>query len=35
MDVYVHVENDRITRVETADGRFDFVRSDLNYVIVA
>jgi hypothetical protein len=34
-NVYVHIENDRITRVENADGRFDFAASGKNYLVLA
>jgi hypothetical protein len=34
-NVYVHIENDRITRVENATGQFDFAKEGSNYVVVA
>jgi hypothetical protein len=33
-NVYVHVENDRIVRVENATGEFDFVTPNLNYIVL-
>jgi hypothetical protein len=33
-NVYVHVENDRIVRVESATGEFDFVTAGLNFIVL-
>jgi len=32
--VYVHIENDRIARVENATGEFDFAKTGSHYVVV-
>src|SRR5690348_4189005 len=34
-NVYLHVENNRITRIENANGRFDFAKLGSNYVVVS
>lgn len=34
-DAYVHVENDVLTLVENADGRFDFAAAQTNYIVVS
>lgn len=33
-DFYVHVEQDRITRVDAADGRWDFVAACATFIVV-
>jgi hypothetical protein len=34
-DAYVHVKDDRIVRVAAADGEFDFVKAEANYIVIA
>jgi hypothetical protein len=34
-EVYVHVENDRIIRIENANGRYDFIKLGSSYFVVA
>jgi hypothetical protein len=33
-NVYIHIENDRLSYVENANGRFDFARSGSNYIVL-
>jgi hypothetical protein len=33
-DVYVHVEHDRLTYVENANGQFNFAKLGSNYIVV-
>lgn len=33
-EFYVHVENDRLTRVEVATGERDFVRAQASYIVL-
>jgi len=32
--VYVHIEGDRIARLENANGEFDFVKAKSNYIVL-
>lgn len=34
-NAYIHVENDRVVRVENATGEFDFVAAGSNYLVIA
>jgi hypothetical protein len=33
-NVYIHIEDDRIARVENATGKFDFAKYGSNYIVI-